>query len=230
MTESICNLVVVAHPDDEILGFGATGAKLAARGEIVQPVILCGDVDARTQRPSNDELALDIAAANAKAGFQQPVLGSFPNIRMNTVGHLDLVQFIEAQIDRFKPTRIFTHHPADLNDDHSQVARACLPAARLSQRRGDLRSAPSVYFMEIPSATDWAFPSGQDMFTPTIFTDITDHLETKLTALECYRNVPRPFPHPRSRDAISALAAHRGAQSGVGHAEAFQAVFQREFS
>lgn len=229
MTKSICNLVVVAHPDDEILGFGATGAKLAARGEIIQPVILCGDVDARTLRPSNQELASDIASANAKAGFQPPVLGSFSNIKMNTVPHLDLVRFIEAQIERFAPARILTHHPSDLNDDHGQVARSCLPAARLSQRRGELHQVPSVYFMEIPSATDWAFPSGQEMFTPTIYSEITDFLETKIAALECYRNVPRPFPHPRSREAIVALAAHRGAQSGLGYAEAFQAVFQREF-
>jgi len=36
------NLVVVAHPDDEILGFGAAGNKLAQKGEIVQPIILVG--------------------------------------------------------------------------------------------------------------------------------------------------------------------------------------------
>ena len=43
-------LVVVAHPDDEILGFGATGAKLVKEGWKVQPVILCGNVDVRHKR------------------------------------------------------------------------------------------------------------------------------------------------------------------------------------
>jgi N-acetylglucosamine malate deacetylase 1 len=227
--ERKCNLVVVAHPDDEVLGFGGTGAKLVANGEMVQPVILCGNVDARTQRPSNDQLASDMAAANLALGFEPPVLGSFPNIRMNTVPHLDLVQFIEAQVERFEPSRIFTHHPADLNDDHGQVARACLPAARLSQRRGALNQVPSVYFVEVPSATEWSFPTGVDAFLPTVFSDISDFLEAKLSALECYRNVPRPFPHPRSREAMTALAAYRGSQSGSGHAEAFQLVFDRAF-
>ena len=50
------NLVIVAHPDDEILGFGATGAKLVEQGEVVQPVILCGDVDARTHSPTNNRV------------------------------------------------------------------------------------------------------------------------------------------------------------------------------
>jgi N-acetylglucosamine malate deacetylase 1 len=228
-TDKICNLIVVAHPDDEILGFGATGAKLSSRGEDVQALILCGDVDARSQRPANAELAADIAAANKTAGFSEPVLGSFPNIRMNTVGHLELVQFIEAQIERFRPTRIFTHHPADLNDDHIRVAGACLPAARLLQRRGETNTAPSVYFMEIPSATDWSYPTGQSPFTPTVYSEIGDYLETKIAALSCYGQVLRPFPHPRSREAVTALAALRGSQSGAGYAEAFQAVFQREF-
>jgi LmbE family N-acetylglucosaminyl deacetylase len=228
--DSTCNLVIVAHPDDEILGFGATGAKLVAKGEIVQPVILCGNVDARTHRPTDDQLAADIAEANRCVGFSQPVLGSMPNIRMNTLPHVELVQFIEEQIERFRPDRIFTHHPADLNDDHVQVSRACLPAARLFQRRGDVNHTPSVYFMEIPSATDWSYPTGQGVFVPTVYSDIAGFVDKKIEALGCYRNVLRPFPHPRSAEAINALAAYRGAQSGIGYAEAFQVAFQREFS
>jgi len=45
----LLNLLVVAHPDDEILGFGATGAKLVKTGEVVQPIILCGDERARVK-------------------------------------------------------------------------------------------------------------------------------------------------------------------------------------
>ena len=128
------NLVAVAHPDDEILGFGGTGHRLARAGEVVQPVILCGQVDARRQRPEDAELHADMMAANQRLGFAEPVLGAFPNIRMNTVAHIEIVQFVEEQIRRFEPRRVFTHHPKDLNDDHRHVAEATLVATRLPLR------------------------------------------------------------------------------------------------
>lgn len=226
MTEPKVSLIVVSHPDDEILGCGATGAKLAARGEIVQPVILCGNVDARTRRPTDEELFADMSEANRRVGFRQPVLGEFPNIRMNTVDHLSLVQFVEAQVLEFQPHRIFTHHPSDLNDDHKQVCRATLAAARLFQRRADVRPLESVLLMEIPSSTDWAFGGAdQEPFKPNTFVEVRDYLDLKIEALGCYRNVMRPFPHSRSPEALRGLAAVRGAQCGLGPAEAFQTVF-----
>ena len=227
MTTGKVNLVVVAHPDDEILGFGGTGAKLAAGGDLVQPVILCGSVDARTKRPTNEQLFADMTAANRKLGFAQPVLGEFPNIRMNNIDHLSIVQFIETQVLEFQPHRIFTHHPSDLNDDHKQVCRATLAASRLFQRRPDVRPLDSLHLMEVPSSTDWGFPAAEgDAFTPTTFVEIGEWLESKIEALGCYTNVMRDFPHSRSREALRGLAAMRGAQCGLGYAEAFQTIFQ----
>jgi N-acetylglucosamine malate deacetylase 1 len=227
VTAGKLNLVVVAHPDDEILGFGGTGAKLAAEGEVVQPVILCGSVDARTRRPTNEQLFADMSEANRRVGFSQPVLGDFPNIRMNTVDHLKIVQFIEAQIMEYQPHRIVTHHPSDLNDDHKQVCGATLAAARLFQRRPDVRPLESLLLMEVPSSTDWGF-GGVDSgpFAPDTFVEIGATIDRKIDALGCYTNVMRDFPHPRSPEALRGLAAVRGAQCGLGWAEAFQTVFR----
>ena len=223
------NLVVVSHPDDEILGFGAAGAKLVKYGEIVQPIILCGNVDARNNRPTNDELYKDMCDANEKVGFEVPILGDFPNIRMNNVDHLDIVQFIEAQILQFKPQRIFTHHPSDLNDDHCQISRACMAASRYYQRCDDVPPLESLSFMEIQSATDWAYESDRGGFRPNLYVEVEGELDTKLEALACYRNVMRDYPHPRSIEAIKGLAAYRGGQSGQKYSEAFQVIFQRGF-
>ncbi|MFT6905931.1 MAG: LmbE family N-acetylglucosaminyl deacetylase [Oleiphilaceae bacterium] len=227
--EKVLNLVVVAHPDDEILGFGAAGAKLVKRGEVVQPIILCGNVDVRHKRPSNSELYEDMLKANEKVGFDLPILGDFPNIRMNNVDHLDVVQFIEKQILKFKPQRIFTHHPSDLNDDHCQISRACMAASRYYQRRDDIPPLVSLHFMEIQSATDWAYETDTDGFRPNHFVEVEGEIDTKLEALSCYRNVMRDYPHPRSVEAIKGLSAYRGGQCGQKYSEAFQTIFQREF-
>jgi LmbE family N-acetylglucosaminyl deacetylase len=220
------NLVIVAHPDDEILGFGATGAKLVEQGEVVQPVILCGGVDARTHRPTNVELNKDMLRANKLLGFSNPMLGSFPNIKMNTVDHLDIVQFIEKQIINFRPTRIFTHHPSDLNDDHVQISKACTAAARLFQRRTDIPKLESLNYMEILSSTDWSFPLNGLNFSPNTYIDIENYLDLKISALACYRSVMKDPPHPRSDEVMRGHAAYRGGQSGFIYAEAFQTVFQ----
>nr|WP_275442841.1 PIG-L family deacetylase [Pseudoalteromonas sp. OOF1S-7] len=222
-------MVVVAHPDDEVLGFGATGAKLVQEGEVVQAVILCGNVQVRYKRPSCDELYQDMLNANKLLGFETPELGSFPNIQMNTVPHLEIVQFIEKQIEKYKPTRIFTHHPADLNDDHKQVSAACLAAARYFQRREDIPPLKSLSYLEIQSATDWGFESSGDSFKPNHYVEVEDTLEMKLQALGMYRNVMRPYPHPRSVEAITGLAAYRGAQAGQKYSESFQTIFQQGF-
>lgn len=219
-------LVVVAHPDDEILGFGGAGARLVAAGEVVQPVILCGDVDVRHRRPDDTDLRRDISRANARLGFEPPVLGDFPNIRMNTAPHIDAVQFVEKQIREFRPQRLVTHHPGDLNNDHLQVSRACAAAARLFQRQPDIPALECFAYMEILSSTDWAMPGQAESFQPNSFVEVGDVLEAKLEALSMYRDVMRPYPHPRSPEAIRGLAAYRGGQSGLRMAEAFQVVFR----
>lgn len=226
-SKPLVNLIVVAHPDDEVLGFGGTGTKLAQAGEIVQPIILCGSAQARTQRPGNDDLFSDMLAANTALGFQRPVVGTFPNIRMNTVDHIEIVKFIEQYIELYQPTRLFTHHPSDLNDDHVQTSKACLAAARLFQRRTDIRPLQSLHFIEILSSTDWVFSTGTPMFTPDTFEDIESTLALKLKALAMYRNVMRQPPHPRSDEVITGHAAYRGGQSGFRYAEAFQTAFRR---
>jgi len=221
------NLIVVAHPDDEILGFGGTGAKLVSNGETVQPIILCGQVDIRGSRTTDQQLLDDITAANNEVGFDMPVLGGFPNLRMNSVDHVEIVKFIEEQIIKFKPTRIFTHFPHDLNDDHVHVSRACQAAVRLFQRRDDIPPIQSFYFMEILSSTDWSFNTANQGYNPTNFVEINGYLDKKISALNHYRNVMRDFPHPRSKEVLTGLAAYRGGQSGLMYAESFQLVFEQ---
>lgn len=218
-------LIVVAHPDDEVLGCGATGAALAAQGRSVRACFLSGHAEARGGRPEGSELLADTRRAQVELGFGDPILGDFPNIRLNTVPHIELVRFIENAIVMSGAQVIFTHHPCDLNDDHVQTARACMAASRLFQRRDNIPPLRRLYFMEVLSSTDWVFAHSGDAFRPDTYVEAGAWLEKKLAALRAYRGVMRAYPHPRSEETLRGLAAFRGSQAKLNLAEAFQTGF-----
>lgn len=223
-------LIVVAHPDDEVLGAGATIYKLAQAGHEVNVCIMSGEVDARNHRPRTDELHEDVESSMSVLGIRRVIKGKFPNIELNTVPHLMLVQFIEKTIIVTKAEIVITHHPADLNNDHLHTSLSCQEAVRLFQRRIDVPPLKELLFMEVPSATEWGLNEAMRRFSPNTFVEVgEDGVEKKIEALAQYRNVMREYPHPRSNIAIKGLAAYRGGQAGMVYAEAFESVFRRGF-
>ena len=215
-------LTVTAHPDDEALGFGASSYVLSQKGHKIFNCILSGKVDARRGRPSDDDLKEHTRNAQEFMGAEAPIIGSFPNIKLNTVAHLDLVQYIETVIEKIQPDVILTHHPYDLNNDHYHTSKACQAAARLFQRK-PCKPLTGLFFMEIPSSTDWAFPVDGQNFRPDTFIEVGElGVAQKLKALYAYEGVMRSYPHPRSDEAIKALATSRGSQVGRHYCEAFQ--------
>lgn len=221
-------LIVVAHPDDEVLGAGATMYKLALSGREVNVCILSGEAKARNNRPQTDELYKDLDSSMKILGVNEVVSGDFPNIEFNTVPHLKLVQFIENAIIETKADIIITHHPADLNNDHLHTSIACQAAARLFQRNNDVVPLKELLFMEVPSATEWSLNKAMNQFSPNTFIEVGEvAVDKKIEALTQYRGVMRDYPHPRSNEALKGLAAYRGGQAGMIYAEAFESVFRR---
>lgn len=148
-------LLVVAHPDDETLGAGASMWKWSHQGNTVDVCIMCTEAKARAFRPSDEELGDDTNESNKFLGVNKIYEGTFPNIEMNTVPHLQLVQFIEAAIKESEPDIIITHHPADTNNDHLQTSMACQEAIRLFQRRPEVKRVKEFWYMEVPSCSEW---------------------------------------------------------------------------
>ena len=147
---------------------------------------------------------------------------------MNTTPHLDLVQFIEKAVEDFGATAIITHHPSDTNNDHVQTSYAVQAASRLFQRRPEVAPLELLLYMEVLSSTEWSLDTSVNRFSPNYFVEIGEvGVETKLKALKCYKGVMRPYPHPRSDEAIKGLAAYRGVQAGCNYAEAFECAYLR---
>lgn len=219
-------LVVVAHPDDEVLGAGATIYKLIKEGHNVAIVTMANHAAARAN--ISDSLLTDQQEAFAIMGVTKFYAADFPNIKMNTVPHLGLVQFIEGCIVDFKADAIITHHPADTNNDHVMTSFAAQAACRLFQRRENIPALKELLYMEVPSSTEWSMDSSANRFTPNYFVEIGEEgVAIKIKALSAYKGVMRDYPHPRSIKAIDALAAYRGCQVGCNYAESFECVYRR---
>jgi LmbE family N-acetylglucosaminyl deacetylase len=220
-------LIVVAHPDDEVLGAGATIFKLIMQGNKVAVAIMSGHAAARNNRSAT--LSEDEEKAMSIMGVEKVYHADFPNIKMNTVPHLELVQYIEQCIEDWQAEVIFTHHPSDTNIDHQETSRAAVAACRLFQRKEGIPQLRELSYMEVPSSTEWSLNSAENRFTPNKFVEIgKSGVEKKLEALSAYTGVMRPYPHPRSVEALTGLAASRGAQAGCAYAEAFESVFRSE--
>lgn len=220
-------LIVAAHPDDEVLGCGGTIARHVSQGDEVYCLILGEGATSRGNRRGKADTEGEVKKLRAQARKAAKVLGikdiffrDLPDNRFDTVPLLDIVKMVESMIDKCQPDCIYTHHGADLNIDHQITQRAVLTAAR------PVPNCPvkEIYAFEVPSSTEWSFEQSEKAFHPSVFIDITETLETKVQAMQLYESETRPFPHPRSPEALHAIASRWGSMAGLKAAEAFQLI------
>lgn len=217
-------LVIAAHPDDEVLGCGATIARLSDTGWAVHVVIVAEGVTSRAAdrervRHANElsELAGCAQKANAILGSSSVKLLTLPDNRMDGMELLEVVKMVEAEVERHSPSLVLTHHVGDVNVDHVVLHNAVVTACRPQPGH----PVKTLLFFEVPSSTEWR-PSGSGVtFTRDYFFDVTPYLERKLRALDAYAPEMRGFPHPRSVQAVEHIARWRGASVGCAAAEAF---------
>lgn len=215
-------LVVAAHSDDEVLGCGGALRRHVESGHRVAAVHLTDGVGSRRSGAREEVERRRKASERAAAviGYEWVARGDFPDNALDSVPLLEVVQFVEDVVAEVEPQIVYTHHGGDLNVDHQVAFRAALTALR--PQPGAPR--PEIRSFEVPSSTEWGHRSLTSDFSPNLFVDITAHWDTKIEALECYREELRPPPHPRSVESIDALARTRGAAAGLERAEAFDII------
>lgn len=216
-------LTFFAHPDDETLAAGATISKLRKDGLDVYVAIPATGIHARrnvqekTLRDSKlIELRKDCVLALEILGVPQSNIyfGNFPDNEMDKCSLLEVVHYLEEIIKRVNPDTILTHHRYCTNIDHQYCYNAAVIATRPA-----VNSHISVLCGEIPSSTGYLRPV---QWEPNFYIEATEQdIERKIQAMETYKEEARPDPHPRSREALKALAKVRGSESGFLFAEAF---------
>jgi LmbE family N-acetylglucosaminyl deacetylase len=210
-------LVVAAHPDDEVLGAGATCAKHVDDGDDVHAVIVSEGATSRYEDGMASALRTAAARSAELIGFASLTFLELPDQRLDTLALIDVTQRLEPIVERLRPSSVYTHVPVDVNTDHGIVARATWTACRPY-------SAPYVKRLlafETPSSTEWAWPLPDSVFTPQWFEDVGGTIERKLEAMACYESELRDYPHPRSLQALRERAAGWGSRCGVAFAEPF---------
>jgi LmbE family N-acetylglucosaminyl deacetylase len=213
-------LVVAAHPDDEVLGMGGTIALHTSRGDEVRVLVVTdgsstqypGDADTRSRKQE------EARRAAAELGVEDYVHLDHPDMRLDTLQHVEVNRVIEEHVQGFAPAVLYTVQP-DVNSDHrvlfDSVAVATRPIPGQPVRRL-LTYAPA-------SSTEWT-PAAVNWFVPNWYVDVTETLERKLAAFAHYETERREYPHPRSERAIRATAEYHGTTCGCEYAEPFVLV------
>lgn len=215
-------LVVAAHPDDEILGCGATLLNYKRKGFKIKTIFLCDGESSRVLSKKKithliQKREIQAIKVSKMCKFLYPEFMQFPDNKLDSLPLIKIIKKIEDKILSYRPDIIFTHSQQDLNIDHQIVCRAVITATRPLSKT----FVKSIFSFEIPSSTECNFSEDNNIFKPNFFVDVTKTINQKLKALKIYKSELRKSPHARSLTGVKTLAQYRGNQIGVKYAEAF---------
>jgi LmbE family N-acetylglucosaminyl deacetylase len=175
-----------------------------------------------TQYPGDAEIRArkeqEAVAAARELGVDDYIHLDLPDMRLDTLAHVELNHVVEQHVRDFAPEVVYTVQP-DVNLDHRTLFDAVAVATRPTPGhpvRRLLTYAPT-------SSTEWT-PAPLNWFVPNWYVDISGTLERKVAAFARYETERRDEPHPRSERAIRATAAHHGSACGCAYAEPFVLV------
>ena len=204
-------LIIAAHPDDEVLGMGATIKKLANQKHEIHLCVVTEGATAQYENKKMIEVRKDACIKAGKIlGISKFTFLGFPDAKLDTIPQLEINKKLEEIIKKFKPEIVYTTPFNDLMIDHQKVFECTLVATRPISN-----SVKKILCYEIPGIT-------KIPFNPNIYERIDKEFKFKIQAFQLYKSEVTKFPHPRSIESIETLAVHRGIESGLKKAESFQ--------
>jgi LmbE family N-acetylglucosaminyl deacetylase len=204
-------LVVVAHPDDEVLACGGSIHHEARHDNCVRVLILSsrGSDLNESARKAGGVLMTQYTVVPALALDDQ---------RFDAWDVVDITKRVRSEIVTFGPDEVWTHSSSDINRDHRITHEAVMTATRPIP---EAFNPSRVLAFECPSSTEYGM-EGVGFFAQCYKEISSDDLDAKIEAMRCYPNEMPRAPHPRSPESLRALATWRGACAGVKFAEAFR--------
>jgi N-acetylglucosamine malate deacetylase 1 len=196
-----------AHPDDLEIGMGGTLAKLARLGYDVNLVIATLPNFVKTDIKEQRRIEATMSAKTL--GCKSPQFLDLSPDEI-TIGR-KFVTMIDEIINRHKPEAVFTQWIGDSHQDHQALTRAVIAASRDSNNL-------FMYETTIPGGLT------ENAFRPQLYIDITETLEVKSNALDCFHSQKNNRCGNLWIDAVVGRCSYRGYQMNVKYAEAFEVV------
>ena len=212
-------LVIGAHADDETLGCGGTLLKHRAQGDEVHWLIATAMWEPMFDSARIARRESEIDAVSRAFGMTKVNCLKLPTARLDSTSLAEVIEPMRESIAASRPDIVYLVHHGDVHGDHRVTFDAAVAA--LKPFRSERVSA--IYGYECASSTNLAPPTNAP-FVPQAYSDITAFIERKLDILALYENEIFDAPHPRSLDAVRALARYRGTSVSVDYAEAFTVV------
>lgn len=210
-------LVVSPHPDDAELGVGGTIVRLMKQGWKV------GILDLTSGEPtplgSVEKRREETAAANAKLGAPWRQNLGLPNRSLQP----DLAnrRALAGVFRKVRPRLIFAPYWEDAHPDHTAATKLVEDARFWSKlSKSDIPGEPFhpariLYYFSVHLRI---------VERPSFVMDVTDELDAKVAALNCYRSQlvdNQPAGRPGVIDSVCDRTRYWGHMVGVGHAEPF---------
>ena len=200
MTEGL--LAIISHPDDETFGCGGTLALHASRDHSVD--VLCLTL-------SDEERMNELECACRKLGVNPPTVFTDKTLTYSS----ETIKRIADVIVEKRPRIIFTHLPFDYHREHRTsyklVKEAIEWAAHTTTYNVPLL-VERLLLVEINSLIP----------QPDVIMDITEFMEQKREAVNCYTTQLAKFPWGYYEKFTEHKALLRGVQGGCTYAEAFK--------
>ncbi len=220
-------LVISPHADDESFGCAGTIAKIKKLGgEVFVMVMSVGDLklyDGKSEAVPGEKRAEEFARVAEYLGidgYDIVFKDAETHLRLDRIAQRDLIAVIEREssvaLDKIRPSMVAL--PAiSYNQDHVATFKAGFTACR--PHDPSVKSFPKIVLGYDNQTLFWNVD--YDKFHPNFYVDISDFLETKLSALKLHASQLRHSPHHCSIENMEYLARVRGHEISVKAAEAF---------
>ena len=210
-------LVIAPHPDDEVLGVGATMAKYAANGAEVYVCIVTRGCEPLFHEEGVLKTRSECVEADKLLGVRETIFLDFPAVMLENVPRYEFNEAFIRTVQRIKPDVVYIPHRGDMQLDHKMTVDASMVALRPKYEH----TVKKIYSYETLSETGWDIPNMVNEFIPTSYNDISAYIDKKLEALKIFTTQIAEYPNPRSVESIKALASYRGSTMNLQAAEAF---------